>query len=66
MSDEATGDQAAPAEPVIDPELLAMLVCPACHGELLLVGQRLECQGCGLKYRIEDGIPIMLIDQAER
>lgn len=65
MSDGDAPDEAR-AEPAIAADLLAILVCPACHGELLLVGQRLECQGCGLKYRIEDGIPIMLIDQAER
>jgi uncharacterized protein YbaR (Trm112 family) len=50
---------------LIPDDLLAILACPACRAEVKLVGDRLVCQGCGRKYRIEDGIPIMLIDQAE-
>jgi len=51
----------------IDPKLLQILVCPKCRGELEYdeSEQTLTCHGCKLRYRIEDDIPIMLIDEAE-
>ena len=51
----------------IDKELLDILVCPQCNGELILETDEsgLICNACKLKYRIEDEIPIMLIDEAE-
>lgn len=51
----------------IDPKLLEILVCPKCRGELEYDerDQTLTCHGCKLRYRIEDDIPIMLIDEAE-
>lgn len=50
----------------IDPELLEILACPKCKGELRLTeeGSDLICEACRLKYPIEEGIPIMLIDKA--
>ena len=50
----------------IDPRLLELLVCPACHGEVGLVqdGSGLECGGCGRVYPVRDGIPVMLVDEA--
>ena len=49
-----------------DPELLEVLACPKCNGELRLAedGSGLICETCRLKYPIEEGIPIMLIDKA--
>ncbi|MCK5482399.1 MAG: Trm112 family protein [Gemmatimonadetes bacterium] len=51
----------------IDPKLLEILVCPKCRGELehSESEQTLTCHQCRLRYRIEDDIPIMLIDEAE-
>ncbi|MDW8059271.1 MAG: Trm112 family protein [Thermomicrobium sp.] len=49
----------------LDPELLDLLACPACHGPLRLSGDRLVCERCRRRYRIEDGIPILLVDEAE-
>ena len=51
----------------IDPKLLEILVCPKCRGELehREDAQALLCQRCRLRYRIEDDIPVMLIDEAE-
>ena len=51
----------------IDPKLLEILVCPKCRGELEYdeSDQTLTCHWCKLRYRIEDDIPIMLIDEAE-
>ncbi|MCH9731353.1 MAG: Trm112 family protein [Actinomycetia bacterium] len=55
----------------LEDALLAILVCPADRGPLLLVEEseevpeevlynpRLRC-----KYRIDDGIPVLLVDEA--
>lgn len=52
----------------IDPELLEILACPKCKGDIRLTesGDGLVCDACKLKYRIEDDIPIMVIDEAEK
>ena len=46
------------------PELLEILVCPKCKGELVAEPQALRCDACRLRYRVEEGIPVMLIDEA--
>lgn len=53
--------------PLLDPTLQEVLVCPQCHGALSEdeANSRLLCQQCQLAYRIEQGIPIMLIEEAE-
>ena len=50
----------------IDKELLAILACPKCKGEISLTekGDGLVCQACKLMYPIKDDIPVMLIDEA--
>lgn len=50
----------------LDPRLLAILVCPKCRSELEYreAEQELRCPVCRLAYRVEDDIPIMLIDEA--
>lgn len=47
-------------------ELLKILACPKCKGDLELSdGKKFYiCRRCSLAYPIEDGIPIMLIDKA--
>ena len=49
------------------PELLEILVCPKCKGDLeyRLEPESLICRSCRLVYAVEDGIPIMLIDEAQ-
>ena len=49
------------------PELLQILVCPKCKGELEYrsTPEFLVCHSCRLAYPVEDGIPIMLIDEAK-
>jgi len=49
------------------PELLEILVCPKCKGDLeyRLEPESLVCHACRLVYPVEDGIPIMLIDEAQ-
>lgn len=49
---------------MLDPRLLAILVCPADRGELLLIGEVLYNPRLRKAYRIEDGIPVLLVDQA--
>lgn len=49
----------------ISPELMEILVCPKSHGKLEQRGNWLYCQKSGLRYPIRDGIPVMLIDEAE-
>ena len=48
------------------PELIAILVCPKCKGELEHRADEaaLLCHRCRLRYEIRDDIPIMLIDEA--
>ena len=56
---------------MLDKQLLEILVCPKCKGELNYKinsendkdGQ-LICQGCKLVYKVEDDIPIMLVYEA--
>jgi uncharacterized protein YbaR (Trm112 family) len=48
---------------VIDPELLALLVCPVDHGELELKDSTLVCTECARVYPIVDGIPNMVVDE---
>jgi len=50
---------------MIDKELLDILACPACKADIRLEGNRIVCTKCGRRYPIRDGIPIMLIDEAE-
>ncbi len=50
----------------MDKELLALLACPACRGEITLLpdGDGLLCAKCAKVYPVEDDIPILLIEQA--
>ena len=50
---------------MIDEELKAILVCPACKGDLIFEETRIICAACGKAYPIRDGIPVMLIDEAQ-
>ena len=50
---------------MIDPELLKILACPACKGEVELKEAKIVCKRCGKKYPVRDGIPIMLVEEAE-
>ena len=48
-------------------ELLDLLACPKCHGGLRSVESPdgFACEGCGLLYALDDGLPNMLIDEAK-
>lgn len=52
----------------IDPKLLEILACPKCKGELAYREAGPEgfaCEACELFFRVEDGIPNFLIDEAD-
>ncbi len=63
---------------MLDRELLEILVCPQCKGDLeyrpvpenkpAATGEtehELVCHQCRLRYEIRDDIPIMLVDEAK-
>ncbi len=56
---------------MLDEKLLEILVCPKCKGELEYQPDKnndkngkLICPNCKLVFRVEDDIPIMLLDEA--
>ena len=61
-----------PDQWLLDPQLLEIIVCPACRAELDVVTDgvpadveaELVCRGCGLAYPVRDGIPVLLVDEA--
>ena len=52
----------------VDKELLDILVCPSCRGDVEYHAEPelIVCTKCGLRYPVRDDIPVMLIDEAER
>lgn len=52
---------------MIDKELLEILACPVCKGDIAYdePNQKLICNSCGRRYPVKDGIPIMLEEEAE-
>jgi uncharacterized protein YbaR (Trm112 family) len=50
--------------PALDDKLLSILVCPADRGPLLYVDNVLYNPRLRRAYRIDDGIPVLLIDEA--
>jgi len=50
----------------VSPQLLEILACPRCKGELEYREHEasLVCHACRLRYPVRDDIPIMLIDEA--
>jgi hypothetical protein len=51
---------------VLSKELLKILACPLCKSPVIETGDSLLCTdaSCRRRYRIDDGIPVMLIDEA--
>jgi uncharacterized protein len=52
---------------LIDPQLAAILVCPVDKADLTEdeEASRLVCSACGRRYPVRDGIPVMLVEEAE-
>jgi hypothetical protein len=53
--------------PALAPELKEILACPRCKGDLEFREAEAEfrCLACRLVFRIDDGIPVMLLDEAK-
>jgi uncharacterized protein YbaR (Trm112 family) len=53
-------------ERVLDPVLLEVIACPACHGGLDLSSdaRTLACSSCRVAYPVQDGVPVLLGDEA--
>ncbi|MDR1767002.1 MAG: Trm112 family protein [Propionibacteriaceae bacterium] len=51
-------------------EVLEILICPACHGNLAYdyEARELVCStpDCGLAYPVRQGIPVLRVDEARR
>ncbi len=52
---------------MIDMKLIEILACPACKGDVEYdaKNEKILCTECMRKYPVRDGIPVMLIDEAE-
>ena len=52
----------------IHKDLLEILACPQCKGEVKLTeqGDGLVCEACRLLYEIKDDIPVMIIEKAKK
>ncbi|HZU06560.1 MAG TPA: Trm112 family protein [Chloroflexota bacterium] len=63
----SVGSAQEPAPPQeLDEEFLALLACPVCKTRVERVEERLVCTSCGRRYPIRDGIPVMLVEEAEQ
>jgi len=49
----------------MDKELLEILACPLCKASVELKDNKICCTKCKRRYPIKDGIPVMLIEEAE-
>lgn len=51
----------------LDAKLLEILACPKCKGDLDVdqENEGLVCPECRLLYPVRDGIPVMLIEEAQ-
>ena len=54
--------------PLVEAALLEILACPVCHAPLREEGQELVCtaDSCGLAYPVQEGVPVLLEDEARR
>ena len=52
---------------LIDPALAEILVCPVDHADLEENPKDsvLVCTQCGRRYPVRDGVPVMLVEEAE-
>jgi uncharacterized protein YbaR (Trm112 family) len=59
------GSASSAATQELDEEFLSLLACPVCKTSIRREGDRLICDTCGRRYPIRDGIPVMLVEEAE-
>lgn len=46
--------------------LMEILACPACKGPLAERDGSLLCPSCSLKFPVREGIPVLLLEEAEK
>ena len=53
---------------VLSPDLLSILACPVCKGDLDYdpSAQTLTCPRCRLRYQVVNDSPNMLVEEAEK
>lgn len=49
----------------VDPQILNILRCPLTHSRLKQEGDFLVAETGGLRYPVRDGIPVMLMEEAQ-
>jgi uncharacterized protein YbaR (Trm112 family) len=47
-------------------KLLDILSCPGCGGTLHEAGTDLLCQACSLRFPVQDGIPLLILSEAQK
>ncbi len=45
-------------------QTLNPLVCPVCHGPLVLAADHIKCMNCMRKYPVEDNLPVLIASRA--
>lgn len=50
----------------IPEDLLKILACPSCKSSLKESGSGLHCAKCAVVYPVRDGIPVLLIEEAQK
>lgn len=57
----------SPDMAMLDPQLLDLLACPRCKGEIVASadGEWLICASCSVRYPVREGIPILLLGEAQ-
>lgn len=49
---------------MVNKELMEVLACPKCKGDVELKGGFIVCRKCGLAFPVLDDVPDMLIEDA--
>lgn len=55
----------SPTPTPLDPHVLSILRCPLTRSKLRLEGDFLVAEVGGLRYPLRDGIPVLLVEEAE-
>ncbi|MBI3969300.1 MAG: Trm112 family protein [Chloroflexi bacterium] len=50
----------------VSKELLEILACPVCKTAVELRGDFIECDRCGRRFPVRDGIPVMLVEEGDK
>ena len=50
----------------LDQNILEILCCPECKGELKQKDESLECGACNLAFAVDDGMPCLLVGEAAK